>query len=157
MTRKIYIPPVIERQSTNQIARYSGQQTMSVISEIDGHPVKELAEKYGSPLFVFSEKMIREKYRQTTRTFGVHYPKVQFSWSYKTNYLNAICAIYHQEGAWAEIVSGMEFERARRLGVPGNRIIFNGPGSVRQIWNWRLPLVRQSILIIWTSCFFWRK
>ena len=55
------------------------------------------------------------------------HPQVTFGWSHKTNYLKAICAIMHQEGAVAEIVSKMEFEKAQALGVPGEQIIFNGP------------------------------
>jgi diaminopimelate decarboxylase len=52
---------------------------------------------------------------------------VEFSWSYKTNYLDAICAVLHSEGETAEVVSEFEYEKARRLGVPGNKIIYNGP------------------------------
>jgi diaminopimelate decarboxylase len=52
---------------------------------------------------------------------------VQFAWSYKTNYINAVCNIYHQEGSWAEVVSGFEYQKALNNGVPGEKIIFNGP------------------------------
>jgi diaminopimelate decarboxylase len=52
---------------------------------------------------------------------------VQFAWSYKTNYLDAVCRIYHREGSWAEVVSGFEYEKALRNGVDGKKIIFNGP------------------------------
>jgi diaminopimelate decarboxylase len=52
---------------------------------------------------------------------------VQFAWSYKTNYLNSISKIYHQEGSWAEVVSGFEYDKAILNGVPGPKIIFNGP------------------------------
>ena len=57
----------------------------------------------------------------------MRYPKVQFAWSYKTNYLDAVCNVFHQEGSWAEVVSGFEYQKALRNGVPGNLIIFNGP------------------------------
>ncbi|ERP30710.1 alanine racemase [Chitinivibrio alkaliphilus] len=60
-------------------------------------------------------------------SFSTQYPNVQFAWSYKTNYLNAICSIFHQEGSIAEVVSGFEYEKARSLGIPGHKIIFNGP------------------------------
>jgi diaminopimelate decarboxylase len=82
---------------------------------------------YGSPLFVISEKTIRETYQAAKKAFTTRYPKVQFAWSYKTNYLNAVCNVYHQEGSWAEVVSGFEYEKALRNGVPGKKIIFNGP------------------------------
>jgi diaminopimelate decarboxylase len=52
---------------------------------------------------------------------------VQFAWSYKTNYLNAVCNVFHQEGSWAEVVSGFEYEKALANGVDGKKIIFNGP------------------------------
>jgi len=52
---------------------------------------------------------------------------VEFWWSYKTNYLDAICKIYHKLGSKAEVVSEFEYEKARRLGIEGKNIIFNGP------------------------------
>jgi diaminopimelate decarboxylase len=54
---------------------------------------------------------------------------VQFAWSYKTNYISAVCNIFHQEDSWAEVVSGFEYDKALANGVPGNKIIFNGPGK----------------------------
>jgi diaminopimelate decarboxylase len=90
-------------------------------------PVKSLIDEFGSPLFVISEKQIRRNYQNATRIFKTRYPKVQFAWSYKTNYLDAVCRIFHQEGSWAEVVSGFEYQKALGNGVPGNKIIFNGP------------------------------
>ena len=95
--------------------------------DIEGVPVKKLIEEYGSPLFVLSENKIRNRYKEVHTSFSVRYPKVQFAWSYKTNYLNAICNIFHQEGSWAEVVSGFEYDKALLNGVPGEKIIFNGP------------------------------
>ncbi len=54
-------------------------------------------------------------------------PKVQFAWSYKTNYLDAVCRVFHSEGSWAEVVSGFEYDKALLNGVKGSQIIFNGP------------------------------
>ncbi|MBF0408660.1 MAG: diaminopimelate decarboxylase [Candidatus Riflebacteria bacterium] len=104
-----------------------GPASGSYKDSIDGVKVSALTRDFGSPLFVFSEKTIREKYRKTIGEFSHKYPQVQFSWSYKTNYLDAICQIFHQEGSWAEVVSHFEYEKAIRLGVPGEKIIFNGP------------------------------
>ena len=97
------------------------------IDQIDGILIEDLIEKHGSPLFVFSEKRIRENYHETKNAFLTRYPKFVFSWSYKTNYLGAICNIFHQEGSIAEVVSGFEYEKARDLGVKSEDIIFNGP------------------------------
>jgi diaminopimelate decarboxylase len=49
------------------------------------------------------------------------------AWSYKTNYLGAVCKVFHQEGSLAEVVSGMELRIALAAGVAGRQILFNGP------------------------------
>jgi diaminopimelate decarboxylase len=97
------------------------------MTHIDGVPVKDMMKEYGSPLFVISEKTIRQTYRNAVKAFSTRYPKVQFAWSYKTNYIAAICKTFHQEGSWAEVVSGFEYDKAIRNGVDGSKIIFNGP------------------------------
>ena len=74
---------------------------------------------------VISEKTIRSTIKKAKKAFETRYPKVQFAWSYKTNYLNAVCSIFHQEGSWAEVVSGFEYDKAINLGVDGRKIIFN--------------------------------
>ena len=127
MKRK-YEKPTIVRLSTG-ITGKMGKVAVKrkVRSEIEGVPVAELVGEFGSPLFVFSERKLRERIRYARSLFESYYPRVEFSWSYKTNYLDAICAIFHQEGATAEVVSEFEYQKARRMGVPGERIIFNGP------------------------------
>jgi diaminopimelate decarboxylase len=98
---------------------------------IDGVAVEDIVAEHGSPVFVISEKRLRANVRDLLRAFRTRYPRVRYGWSYKTNYLNAVCSILHQEGAWAEVVSDFEYEKARALGVPGSHIIFNGPYKPR--------------------------
>ena len=125
-------PSIIKLQVGLLRDKKSGLLRM-VRREIDGVPVKDLVRRFGSPLFVFSEKRLRDQFRYLRRLFESHYPRVELSWSYKTNYLDAICRIFHQEGASAEVVSDFEYHKARRLGVPGENIIFNGPYKPREI------------------------
>ena len=96
-------------------------------ADIDGVAIAPLLKQYGSPLFIVSEKTLRENARRLRRAFATRWPRVRHGWSYKTNYLGAVCNILHQEGSWAEVVSEFEYLKARSLGVPGSRIIFNGP------------------------------
>lgn len=128
MSEKLrYERPVIQKLNTGLLNKFGTNLDYSPISEIDNVNVTTLIEEFGSPLFVLSENKIRKKYQHAVRAFSSRYPKVQFAWSYKTNYLNAICSIFHQEGSWAEVVSGFEYEKALTNNVPGNKIIFNGP------------------------------
>ncbi len=130
--KKPYIKPSISKIVEGMPSKFGFREMVDPITEIDGIPVEELIKEYGSPLFVLSERTIREVYRQAYMAFSTRYPKVQFAWSYKTNYLDAVCRVYHQEGAWAEVVSGFEYDKALRNGVPGDKIIFNGPDKTRE-------------------------
>lgn len=102
-------------------------QFNSVRTDIEGHTIKALTDEFGSPLFVFSQATMVEKYNAAYDAIKAHYPKVQFGWSYKTNYLKGVCQTFHDLGAIAEVVSDFEYDKARALGVPGSNIIFNGP------------------------------
>jgi len=127
MDKLIYEKPLINRITAGVPSKFGLPAKQKIISEIDGIPVSKLLADFGSPLFVFSEKTIRSTFADAKRAFETRYPKVQFAWSYKTNYLDAICKIFHDQGSWAEVVSAFEFEKALSLGVSGSKIIFNGP------------------------------
>ncbi|KAB8332236.1 diaminopimelate decarboxylase [Scytonema tolypothrichoides VB-61278] len=124
-----YEKPVIQKLHTGLMNKFAGSTLLhrKVKTEIAGVGIDELVAQFGSPLFVYSEQMLRRKFRSIRNAFATRYPNVTFGWSYKTNYLKAICAILHQEGAIAELVSKMEYDKAKALGIPGNQIILNGP------------------------------
>jgi diaminopimelate decarboxylase len=127
--KKTYEKPVITKLETGFMNKFgtSPLYARKVRKDLDGHTISDLTEKFGSPLFVISERKLRENYRKIYKAFSSRYPNVQFGWSYKTNYLKAVCSVLHQEGALAEVVSAFEYEKARSLGIKGEDIIFNGP------------------------------
>lgn len=125
--RKQFERPFIRKIKAGVPSKFGMAVHSDPITHIDNVPVEELAGEFGSPLFVISEKTIREVFADAKAAFETRYPKVRFAWSYKTNYLDAVCRIYHSEGSWAEVVSGFEYEKALRNGNQGSEIIFNGP------------------------------
>ncbi len=127
MAKLKYERPVIRQLNKGITNKFGAQAGFIPHTHIDGVAVKDLIEEHGSPLFVLSERTIRQTYKQAYSAFTTCYPNVQFAWSYKTNYMNAVCRIFHQEGSWAEVVSRFEYEKALNNGVPGDKIIFNGP------------------------------
>jgi diaminopimelate decarboxylase len=127
MNKIRYERPVIKKLETGMPNKFGTRTEYEPMTHIDGVAVNELVKTYGSPLFVISEKTIRNTIKKARKAFETRYPRVQFAWSYKTNYLNAVCSIFHQEGSWAEVVSGFEYDKAISLGVDGRKIIFNGP------------------------------
>ena len=122
-----YERPVINKINAGVTDKFGMATKMPVIETIDNVKVTDLISQYGSPVFAVSEKTIRDTFNEVKQSFTTRYPKVQFAWSYKTNYLNAVCKIYHSEGSWAEVVSGFEYDKAVKNGVPGDKILFNGP------------------------------
>lgn len=135
-----YEKPVILRLETGYLNKFgsSPMYARRVRKDIDGVTIDSLVERFGSPLFVYSERTMRQKYREVHDAFSTRYPNVVQAWSYKTNYLQAVCSVFHDEGALAEVVSAFEYEKARKLGVPGNRIIFNGPHKT-------MPALRRAV------------
>ena len=106
MTKLKYERPIIKKLENSMPNKFGMRTEFKPMTHIDGVAVKEMIAEHGSPLFVISESTIRKTYRAAKRAFTTRYPKVQFAWSYKTNYLNAVCNTFHQEGSWAEVVSG---------------------------------------------------
>jgi len=125
---KKYEKPTINKIDFSMASKYgSPMKTQKIRKEIDGVDVHELTKKYGSPLYVFSEAKIESLYNKLHNAFHSRYEDVQFGWSYKTNYLDGICQKFHNLGSCAEVVSEFEYQKARKLGVKGSDIIFNGP------------------------------
>jgi diaminopimelate decarboxylase len=127
MSLVAYERPVLARHQVGAMNKFSRVRAMEPQTHIAGVRVDELVEKYGSPLFVFSQKTLVARYRELRDAFARRFARVRIAWSYKTNYLDAICGAFHREGAWAEVVSIFEWEKARHLGIAGDHIHFNGP------------------------------
>jgi len=127
MSKLKYERPLIKKLNAGMMNKFGAQSECTPVTHIDGVSVKSIIQKYGSPVFVLSEQKMRQNYKSAVRAFSTRYPKVQFAWSYKTHYNNAVCRVFHQEGSWGEVVSGFEYRKALSNGVPGSNIIFNGP------------------------------
>lgn len=141
-----YESPFIQKLNAGMLNKFGSRTEYIPVKHIDNVPVAELMDTFGSPLFVISEKTIRQTYQKALKTFKMRYPKVQFAWSYKTNYLDAVCRVFHQEGSWAEVVSRFEYEKAIHNGVPGNLIVFNGPDKSKE--DLKLAVANGSLIHI---------
>src|SRR6185436_9068162 len=122
-----YERPNIQRHQMGAMNKFGRLEGMRPLTHIDGVAISDLVAEHGSPLFVFSERTLVRRYRELHEAFARRWAKVRIAWSYKTNYLEAICRVFHREGAWAEVVSPFELEKALAAGVPAERIHWNGP------------------------------
>lgn len=93
----------------------------------DELPVAELAEHWGTPLYLYSATAIRERFRELDAALAP-VPHL-IAYSVKANGNLAILRALAAEGAGADIVSAGELHRARLAGIPGERIVFSGVGK----------------------------
>jgi diaminopimelate decarboxylase len=125
--KKAYDRPLIRRHAVGQAAKGGTPSLIKVQKDIDGLAIEALAAEHGSPLFVFSESRLRRAATELREALSSRLGPVRLAWSYKTNWLRAVCAVFHSEGSLAEVVSEYEYQKARGLGVPGPEVIYNGP------------------------------
>jgi len=101
--------------------------------EVDGWDTTELAETYGTPLFVYSERTIRSNYRRLYNSFRSLYPKFQIHFSVKANISPAILKILQIEGAGADVDSLCELYVALLAGMEASMITSNGPNKTEDL------------------------
>jgi diaminopimelate decarboxylase len=127
MSKKAYVRPVLVKQVAGVMNKFGNSSYRDYRDTVDGVKVESLIKNFGSPLFVLSQRKTLDSYRRIYSAFSTRYPNVKMAWPYKTNYLGAVCATLHKEGAFAEVVSEFEYRKAKKLGVQGSSIILNGP------------------------------
>ncbi len=93
---------------------------------IGGISAAELAERYGTPTYVYDEQKIRENYRRAYNAFAKHYPDFQFFYAVKCCNNPAIVNILRQEGAGADCASVNEILLAKSVGLSGEQVMFSG-------------------------------
>ncbi len=100
------------------------------VLHIEGVNILDLAERFGTPLFVFSEAQIRENLRRFREAFAIGWPgPVDVLPAMKANTLLATRQILSNEGAGADIYSSEELAGVLKTGVDPERVSVNGGGK----------------------------
>lgn len=97
-----------------------------------------LAQTYGASFYLLNSGRFRQNYEELAQVFRAVYPHFNIAYSYKTNYIPALCQIVDELGGYAEVVSEMEMMIALRCGVKPERIIWNGPVKNAEKTEWLL-------------------
>jgi diaminopimelate decarboxylase len=93
---------------------------------IDGVSALNLAELFGTPLYVTSETRVRENYRKIYTALNRNYEKIRVHYSAKANTSLSVLKILESEGAYLDAVSIGEVFLALKGGFPPERILFTG-------------------------------
>ena len=94
--------------------------------EIGGCDTVELANQYGTPLFVMDEDHIRAQMRAMKAAFEAQNVECHITYASKAFPCLAIARIAAQEGLWIDVASAGELLTALRADFPTERIIFHG-------------------------------
>ena len=93
---------------------------------IGGVDTLYLAQKYGTPLYVYDVAFIRERARAFKSTFEKLQVKAQVAYASKAFSSIAMCQIVKEEGLSLDVVSGGELYTAIAADFPSKRIHFHG-------------------------------
>lgn len=90
-------------------------------------PVRKLAERYGTPLYVYSHATLLRHFRAYDDAFD-GYPHI-ICFAVKANSNLAILRLFAKNSGGADIVSGGELFRALKAGISPKRIVYAGVGK----------------------------
>ena len=107
------------------------------ILHIGGIPVTELAEQFGTPLYVTDETRIHALYYEYMHAVSSHYPHCRVLYAAKANGNIAILRTLASLGAGADVFSAGELMLARDSGIRPEHLLFNGSSkTVLSIFSW---------------------
>ncbi|MEH7303374.1 diaminopimelate decarboxylase [Neobacillus drentensis] len=100
--------------------------------EIGGVDAIELAQEYGTPLYVYDVALMRERARGFKKTFEEQNMKAQVAYASKAFSTVAMIQLAEEEGLSLDVVSGGELYTAIVAGFPVERIHFHGNNKSRE-------------------------
>ena len=86
----------------------------------------KLAEKYGTPLYILSEDIIRERCREIRENFLEKHYDTKAAYASKAFLTLAMCKIIEREGLGLDVVSGGELYTAIKADFPMEKVMFHG-------------------------------
>ena len=90
-------------------------------------PVKKLAEKYGTPLYVYSYNTLLRHFKAYDDAFN-GYPHI-ICFAVKANPNTSVISLFAKQGGGADIVSGGELYVALKAGISPKKIVYAGVGK----------------------------
>lgn len=93
---------------------------------IDGLSAKELAKKFGTPLYVYSYDELKKRINDLKENFLGVYERTRVAYAAKAFSCKAMFQIMKQENFCIDVVSGGELFTAMSIDFPADNIEFNG-------------------------------
>lgn len=94
---------------------------------IKDEEINKISALYGDAFYLLDTIQFKKNYLELQNAFREIYKNTHIAYSYKTNYTPRLCSIVDELGGFAEIVSDMEYNIAKKINVSSKKIYFNGP------------------------------
>jgi diaminopimelate decarboxylase len=94
--------------------------------EVGGCDVVELAERFGTPAYIYAEDDMRARARAYQEAFAARTDDFEVIFGSKAAPVSAIYRLMHEEGLSIDVASGGELYLALRAGVDPQRIFMHG-------------------------------
>ena len=90
-------------------------------------PVTALAEKYGTPVWIYSKRTLLHHLSQIQQAFAAVQPVICYS--VKSNSNLGILQVMQEAGSSFDVVSGGELHRVKKAGADTTKVVFAGVGK----------------------------
>lgn len=109
----------------------------------DKVPVKEIINKTGTPVYIYSKKFFEDRYKEFSQAFQSVKHKVFYS--VKANFNLNVIKIFYDLGSGIDVNSEGEFYRAFKAGVDPKKMLMTGIGKTPD--EIRLALEKDMLMI----------
>jgi len=127
------IGPVIKRRSPTRTdlptSLWRLERNNHGMLALDGIPLHDLIERYGSPLHVVDAHKLDQNIADFLAVPEGAASSCEVYYSYKTNPVPGVLQHMHERGVGAEVIGEYELWLALKLGVAPKQIVYNGPAK----------------------------
>jgi diaminopimelate decarboxylase len=102
---------------------------------IGGCDVVDLAEEFGTPLYLFDESTLRHKCREFKDEFCKYHPDTLVIYASKAFLNRALALMFKEEGLGLDVVSGGELSIAHSVDFPLDNVYFHGNNKTPEELN----------------------
>ncbi len=96
---------------------------------IEGLPSRELVERLGTPILVYSSARLRDNIEQAIEATRACAFPIRIHYALKACYLVGVVGLVREAGLNVEVMSEFEYLLARRIGFAPDQVIVNGPAK----------------------------
>ncbi len=104
------------------------------MNQINNYDIKQLAEEFGTPLYVYDQNQIEQNYFNLKSSFDKYYPNNTVHFSVKANSNLNILKVFNSLGCGADTASPIELMLADRAGIENSKILYTGNYESHSDW-----------------------